>query len=132
MNGGNPFDCALQFPNVWVRYHRGLTDLAFKIQMKNKELRRGGLIIIWGKAGTGKSYAARYNISKQLGLTPNDIYSLPIGMNKNPWFDGYAGEKILLIDDYQMEISKKTYLWTNIQLLAPSKAALLSPLGIGS
>jgi hypothetical protein len=88
-------------PNTWAKFKNGLTDLVFKKQIADKSERKGGLIVIWGKAGTGKSYAARHTISKQLGLSSKDVFSLAIGTNKNPWFDGYAGEKILLIDDYK-------------------------------
>lgn len=101
LNGASTFDVAFQMPNVWARYKNGLSDLVFKKQLATKTERRGGLIILWGKAGTGKSYTARHSISKQLGLSNQDVFSLAIGNNKNPWFDGYNGEKILLIDDYK-------------------------------
>lgn len=47
--------------------------------------------MLWGKAGTGKT---RYCYAKS-----PDLYSVPDAELK--WFDGYAGEEAILIDDYR-------------------------------
>lgn len=44
---------------------------------------------IWGPTGSGKSYGVRQKWSE------DEIYLKPL----NKWFDGYAGEKVVLVED---------------------------------
>lgn len=45
-------------------------------------------IWIWGGPGTGKSHHARHAFGDSIYLKA-----------QNKWFDGYAGEKIIILDD---------------------------------
>ena len=60
----------------------------------------------WGEPGTGKS---RYVYDKH---RPEDIYELNIGdgCNKSVWWDGYKGEEVILINDFDGELGWKYLL----------------------
>ena len=66
------------------------------------------MYVLHGGEGTGKSWAVRHRIAKELGYTAEDVYSLQF--EGNVWFDGYTGEKILLIDDYEPKGIKRSFL----------------------
>lgn len=75
------------YPAFYCRYHRGL----FLLNNNIPKWRDVTVTIIWGKTGTGKTRKV---------MEMEDVYKL------DPpylWWDGYAGEKILLIDDYEKD-----------------------------
>lgn len=82
-------------PGVFVRHARGLRDLYFTIaQRKYKtQFRFPRVSVYWGAPGTGKTFSA-------FSEAPDDCFILRRG-NTGVWFDGYAGEKILIIDDFK-------------------------------
>jgi len=73
------------FPVQYIRYGRGIRDLALITQ---KPYEHDDVRGIWyyGKPGSGKSYSARSN---------PPFYLKP----QNKWFDGYAGETTIILDD---------------------------------
>lgn len=73
-------------PREFVKFHRGFKELALTIGEKYEHHSVRG-IWIYGPPGTGKSHAAR-NFDE-------DIYIKA----QNKWFDGYAGESVILLDD---------------------------------
>ena len=76
---------AEQHPEVFVKYSRGLRDLAlFQSPTYDHTTTRGWWI--YGPPGTGKSHSVR-----QLG----DLYIKA----QNKWFDGYDGQMNILLDD---------------------------------
>lgn len=75
-------------PEVFIKYHKGLHALA-SIHHCNKE-RKLSVDVFWGPTGTGKSFKAL----KETELC--DSYWKPPG----PWWDGYRGQKIVVIDDF--------------------------------
>lgn len=75
-------DCS----EVYVKYSRGLRDLALAVQSPYTHATVRG-IWIYGEPGTGKSHAARQ--------FDNNAYIKA----QNKWWDGYAGESTVLLDD---------------------------------
>lgn len=77
---------AEECPSTFVKFGRGLRD--FKLLM-DKPYKPDGLRGEWyvGAPGTGKSLKARTD-------NPNAYLK-----NQNKWFDGYAGEKVIILDD---------------------------------
>ncbi len=53
-------------------------------------------VVLWGRTGVGKSYWARRGLHGLLG----DVYVLPYQREGGVWWDGYRGERILLLDDF--------------------------------
>lgn len=84
-------------PAAFVRYHRGLRELANAIIYKDcrSKIRDITVTVITGAAGVGKT---RYVFEKEPSLYILTIDSHTI------WFDGYNGEEALLIDDFYGEI----------------------------
>ncbi len=78
-------DVALRNPEVFVRASDGLRDLArLTLPSYDHTCQRGHWYV--GKSGTGKSAFARTELS---------IYP----KQQNKWFDGYAGETVIVLDD---------------------------------
>lgn len=75
-----------------VRYHKGITRA---MQVLGPQAKRGGvqIIVLWGDPRAGKSVQAKH-LAKS---TPGGYYM------KDPtsiWWDGYLGEKCVVMDDF--------------------------------
>lgn len=73
-------------PLMYVRYHRGIDRLQAQ---KGPKWRDITVNYLWGPTGSGKT--------RQV-MELDDVYKLDAPYT---WWDGYEGESILLIDDYQ-------------------------------
>lgn len=74
-----------EHPTTFVKYSRGLRELAQVVQKPYDHTDVRGLWYV-GPPGTGKSRLARSHDSFYL-------------KQQNKWFDGYAGEKTIILDD---------------------------------
>ncbi len=78
-------------PAMYVRWHRGLDKLfARRYSKKAKVFRAVEVLVFIGKTGTGKTRRA---------VEEPDHYFLPCSSGRQ-WFDGYSGQKCLIIDDF--------------------------------
>ena len=59
------------------------------------------LIILWGPPGTGKSHRARTKWP--------DAYWLSRGNGQNIWWDSYAGQKVVIIDEFTGWMTKDQF-----------------------
>lgn len=90
-------DVAINNPVVFVKYHRGLREYQNVLLKKTtRNFRAVSVSVYYGEAGTGKSKKALYDDE---GNRKDDIYVLEQGANA-VWFDGYSGEKTLVINDF--------------------------------
>lgn len=84
---------------TYLRVYRGV-DHCITLANKPKAYERPNKPInqIWfGKAGSGKTYDAEQQaIDGQYSL-----FKLPISQLRKGWYDGYAGEDIILFDDFR-------------------------------
>lgn len=79
-------------PSTYIKYHKGFSH-ARSLHQSTLKRKPPKVYIIVGPPGCGKT---RYVYDKY----PQDqIYSL-MESSSTVWFDGYEGQKILLIDDY--------------------------------
>lgn len=80
-------DVSADYPTVYVQYHNGLRSLRdLHSEPYEHDTVRGTWI--WGVAGAGKSHYARTKFE--------DRYIKP----QNKWFDGYRGQKSIILEDY--------------------------------
>lgn len=89
--GGRLRDIADVDPVVLVKFGRGLERLQ---QLWRPRVRRSNLkvYVLWGRTGTGKTKYVH-------DMWEDDLYTL--ASQRPVWFDGYAGERVLLIDEIQ-------------------------------
>lgn len=86
-------DIAEEMPAVHAKYfkahdrYRSLVDYDLTKGERPLEVH-----VLWGKAGCGKTHKAIHD--------SEDYYILSQPSNGNLWFDGYQGEKTLIIDDF--------------------------------
>ncbi len=108
-NGGTMREIDQRFGTVGVRNGNGLMAYKFRKEAaENKRERLGKFVVLHGPAGTGKSWRVRHQYAQELGFTEEDVYS--VNFEGKVWFDGYAGEKILLIDDYEPNAIDRSFL----------------------
>jgi len=85
-------------PQVYCQYRKGLQDIyARKTEITIPEIRPVIVCVYWGVTGSGKTYKAR---------TENPDYYQMRYMNKGEraFFDGYRGQKTLIIDEFYGQI----------------------------
>jgi hypothetical protein len=81
----------------YIKYHRGIEKVfASRQRIRSWEV---NVIVYWGPTGTGKTRRAF-----QSEPAPSWIYS------SDGWFDGYAGDEVVLFDDFGGHEFKITYL----------------------
>lgn len=80
-------------PTLYCKYRNGLKDLSgWGQQDAAKEFRQVCTEVLWGDAGTGKTRTAVED--------GDDYFILDMSANDSVWFDGYNGQKTLIIDDF--------------------------------
>ena len=82
-------EIAEEHPVQWIKYNRGITSL--RNTEKRAKWRDVEVVVYWGETGTGKTREA---------MKEESIYKLNQNSNGTLWFDGYDGEKTLLLDDF--------------------------------
>jgi len=82
---------AEEFPTAYVKYQRGFKELLHLIGQTRDYLPKT-VIVYWGEPGSGKTRTC-FEAHKE------DIWFAP-PPSPNCWFDGYAGEETVIIDDY--------------------------------
>lgn len=94
--GDSLLDVAEHSPATYIRNYRGIQNYKFLIdqQAAREKFREVETVVITGPSGVGKTrsvfdYCKMHNYS---------LFKLDMG--ENLWFDGYAGEEVLLLDDF--------------------------------
>ncbi len=93
-SGKRIVDIANEYPSVYVRYHKGLEKLWGLTQKKREEAPT--VTLFYGGTGVGKTRTV---------VNMTDVFKKD---GTDQWFDGYAGEEILLIDDFAGKASRIT------------------------
>jgi len=69
-------------------------ELAQSRKEQSRGFRRMDVRVYWGGAGTGKTRSVYEEFGYEV------VYTLTINGKEKIWFDGYDGEKVLLLDDF--------------------------------
>lgn len=87
-------EMADEYPAEFVRYHRGFKALKsqYNDTARGHAFRKPSLYVFWGETGTGKTRKA-YSIDPEL-------YKLAHHDGQTLWFDGYDGQRTILIDEF--------------------------------
>lgn len=95
-DGGSLADLMDKDLNLYCRYRNGLRDYAAVCAKRQRRKYRGSLKVkvLSGPTGVGKT-----------SRIINDPEVFPINGDQLKWFDGYEGEKKLLIDEYDNNVS---------------------------
>lgn len=95
---------ATERPDVLIKYPRGIRELYAISALKHKSNLRTTMRVevIWGPAGTGKTRQAMADLDNSFLLDASNSDTL--------WFDGYQGEKVLVVDDFYGWIRHGTLL----------------------
>lgn len=94
-------------PEAYVKFHRGFRALESALHARPRVRDEGGVFqpprVLWyyGSTGSGKTRA----VFEEIGEEP--FYSKPPG---NTWWDGYCGQKIVILDDFRASWFKFGYL----------------------
>lgn len=80
---------ALDQPATFAKYFKGLHALKMAVEPPKAQIRKCALL--WGSSGTGKTRTA-YDL-----FPPEEIYK--VFDVTAPWFDGYEGQRIAILDD---------------------------------
>lgn len=95
-DGVQPDEIAELNPVAYIRYNRGIEKLHRAINRNNRRTWWTSLVIIWGPPGTGKTR----QVWAREGV--DNVYAMPERQPGQPvWFDGYTGQRAVLIDDLE-------------------------------
>ena len=84
------YDIAVNHPVEFIKYSKGIERVHLYLSTVKREWKTT-IIVLWGESGTGKSILAQ-NIAEQQGI--------PFMKPDGKWWDGYRGEEVVIIDDY--------------------------------
>lgn len=87
-----------EYPHTFVQYSKGCKELSLHYKRKKTRTERSMYVTVFhGTPGSGKSYyAQRFDQGKS--------WTMPVQTKNSPvWFDGYQGERTLIIEDFDAE-----------------------------
>ena len=103
-------------PKVFAKYHKAIHKMRGLYIEKNLDHWRPiDVEVFYGPTRSGKTRRCYESVAN-----PDDVFKLTIKQSGNVWFDGYHGQKVLIIDDFYGQI-KVSYL---LQLLDNYKQQL--------
>lgn len=95
VNDSSLEDITERYAGQMIRYGRGIKDLYYNhLNSTIPNFKEVQCTILYGDAGTGKT---KYIYDK---FDPAEVYRLRRSNNGTLWFDGYTGQKVLLIDEF--------------------------------
>lgn len=100
--GGTIRDVAMAYPEQHVKYHKGFRDLRSLMLPPRSLDTMPEVIVLWGLTGTGKTRDA------YIKYWPDEPHYVWKPSNGN-WWDGYDGEKKIIIDEFRGQMT-----WSDI------------------
>lgn len=105
---------AREEPHMIVKYAKGFQHLMEAVDTPRKLDKPPEVIYFYGEAGAGKSVAA-YKLADDL-CKSRDVQYVEIDTGMLPFCDGYAGEKIVMFNDFRTKNHHGTDLQVDIFL----------------
>lgn len=96
---------ALEYPESFVKYNRGFKQLRALMLPPRALADAPEVTVLWGVTGSGKSHDARKK------YWPDEPYYVWKPSN-GPWWDGYDGEKKVIIEEF-----RGSMLWADLLIL---------------
>lgn len=92
----------------YLRYNKNIRDY---ISLKFKQEIPAGfakvkVTVYWGKPGTGKTR----RVEEYATLCQQALYRMDFGERERVWWDGYKGERWLLMDDFEGQMDRTRFL----------------------
>lgn len=84
---------AEHYPEVFVKYHKGLDRLGTVRGAREPASAINNIILLYGPPGSGKSFYA-------MKINPHSTYSGAYVKYTNLYFDGYMNEEVLFMDEF--------------------------------
>ncbi|AUT11887.1 replication associated protein [Varroa mite associated virus 1] len=84
--------------STFVKYHKGLSAARMHIQRPTNHYIPKKVVLFHGMPGTGKTYFCLVT----LGLDPASVY---VKDTRTKWWDGYAGQKVVVMDEFPGSLS---------------------------
>lgn len=101
VDGASISEIAYAYPSTFIKYSRGIRDLKLETSSRYQREQVCGLWLV-GEPGSGKSHYAQTNFP--------DAYR----KSQNKWFDGYAGEKQIILEDLDVGVlSHHLKIWSD-------------------
>jgi len=94
-NGASKRSLAEAFPGTFLKYPRGTAEMQAVFAVHRDSSVPNIVVVYSGGTGTGKTWRAHDELKARFGA---DGYYVKDGVTK--WWDGYDGQKGVLIDDY--------------------------------
>lgn len=95
-------EIASEFPEAFIKYHKGIKALQEELAPRTETYKKLEVIVIIGTPGCGKTRRAwEYDPM---------LYSVPEPINHSLWFDGYVGQRTILLDDFYGWVKYHTLL----------------------
>lgn len=92
--GSNDLELLMKFPNQFFRYYKVITYI--RTLLPPRDPHPVTVEVWWGITGSGKSWTA-------LTTDPRNSFVLR-PRNTGTWFDGYVGQRILIIDEFRANL----------------------------
>lgn len=97
-------EVARTFPNVFVKYHGGVTDLHHRSQKRRRLSTLPRILVLYGATGTGKSRMA-HHLCDGMGTE----YHVKHG-STGKWWNGYDGQPTIILEEFRGSIPFSTLL----------------------
>jgi hypothetical protein len=105
LNGATPKDILEEYPDIYLKMRKNITQMYNDIQQdKIPVFKNIEVIILWGVAGAGKNHYVYSHHDEK------DIYELADPENGTLWWDGYTGQKVVIIDEFDGWIKRNKLL----------------------